>query len=56
MESSVKEVTYRNRKLVHIEEKRRMAAAALPVLISDYQASAEEEKLFAEHELEFIHV
>ena len=28
----------------------------LDVLISDYQASAEEEKFFAEHGLEFIHV
>ncbi len=34
MESSVKEATYRNRKLVHVEEKRRMAAAALPLIES----------------------
>lgn len=34
VESSVKEATYRNRKLVHIEEKRRMAAAALPLIES----------------------
>lgn len=34
IESSVKEATYRNRKLVHTDEKRRMAAAALPFIES----------------------
>lgn len=34
VESLVKEATYHNRKLVHIEEKRRLASAALPLLES----------------------
>lgn len=33
-ESSVKEATYRNRKLVHVAEKQRMALAALPLIES----------------------